>query len=42
MIQDVELVYSQGQWLALADGVLIAAGDSFDELWEACCIFQKS
>lgn len=42
MIQDVELVQSQGQWLALADGVLIATGESFDEVWEACCVFPKS
>ena len=42
MAQDVVLVQSQGQWLALAGGELIAAGESFEEVWEVSCIPQKA
>lgn len=41
MAQDVVFVQSQGQWLALAGGELIATGENFDEVWNACSTPRK-
>lgn len=41
MTYEVILVQSQGQWLALAGGELVAAGESFEEVWDLSCTPRK-
>jgi|GEM_PF-2635463 len=42
MTQEIVVVQSQGQWLALAGGELVAAGESFEEIWQVSCAIQKA
>ncbi|WP_243113766.1 DUF5678 domain-containing protein [Desulfofundulus salinus] len=36
--EGVILVQCQGQWLALVDGVVVAVGNNFDDVWSRALV----